>query len=147
MRTIEISDEVWQAIAAQGKFGETEDDALRHVFKLPPRTEQARPPSKANGEGPRERRPSGVPRRSLATHRLSSYLDNGQLHISFAGGASRSWSLPARDDKAALLAMRAKAVSFAKENGATLGQVNAVKKTLTDEGFHLTRYSTTEGLL
>jgi len=139
MRTIEISDEVWQAIAAQGKFGETEDDVLRHVFNLPTRTEQAWTPSKGNGEHPRTRRPSAVPRRSFATQRMSSYINNGQLHVSFAGGASRSWSLPAGNDKAALLSMRAKAVSFAKENGATLGQVNAVKKTLTDEGYHLTR--------
>jgi len=139
MRTIEISDEVWQAIAAQGKFGETEDDVLRHVFKLPTRTERARAPSKGNGEHPRTRRPSAVPRRSFATQRMSSYINNGQLHVSFAGGASRSWSLPAGNDKAALLSMRAKAVSFAKENGATLGQVNAVKKTLTDEGYYLTR--------
>jgi len=35
--------------------------------------------------------------------------------------------------------MREKAVSFARENGATIGQINAVKKTLTDDGYHLTR--------
>ncbi|HLQ26263.1 MAG TPA: hypothetical protein VK138_10340 [Acidiferrobacterales bacterium] len=139
MRTIEISAEVWQAIADQGKFGETEDDVLRRVFKLPTSTEQPRTPSKANGEHPRTRWPSALPRRSFATQRMSSYLNNGQLHISFAGGASRSWSLPGPNDKAALLSMREKAVSFAKEHGATVGQVNAVKKTLTDEGYHLTR--------
>jgi len=43
MRTIEISDEVWQAIADRGKFGETEEDVLRRVFRLPTCTEQRRP--------------------------------------------------------------------------------------------------------
>jgi len=36
MRTVRISDEVWAKIAERGKFGETEDDVLRRVFKLPP---------------------------------------------------------------------------------------------------------------
>ena len=35
MRNIRISEEVWQAIAKEGKFGETEEDVLRRVFKLP----------------------------------------------------------------------------------------------------------------
>jgi hypothetical protein len=30
-----VSDEVWQEIAKRGKFGETEDDVLRKVFKVP----------------------------------------------------------------------------------------------------------------
>jgi hypothetical protein len=137
MRPIEVSIEVWEAIASQGRFGETEDDVLRRVFKLPPRSEQLRVPKKANGE--HLRRASATPRRSFATQRMSSYINNDQLHISFAGGASRSWPLPARKDKVALLSVREKAVSFAKENGATLGQVNAVKKTLTEAGYHLTR--------
>jgi hypothetical protein len=70
---------------------------------------------------------------------MSSYINNGQLHVSFAGGSERSWSLPGKNDKAALLAMREKAVAFVRENKATLGQVNALKKTLTDAGYYLTR--------
>ena len=36
MPTIKVSDEVWEAIAERGKFGETEDDVLRRAFNLPP---------------------------------------------------------------------------------------------------------------
>jgi hypothetical protein len=136
MRTIDVSEEVWQAIAAQGKFGETEDDVLRRILKLPVSTDQPRAPSKGNGAS---RRPSALPRRSFATQRMSAYINNGQLHVSFAGGPARSWSLPGKSDKAALLTMREKAVAFVRENNATLGQVNALKKTLTDAGYYLTR--------
>ena len=85
------------------------------------------------------RRPLVAPRRSFATTRMSSYINSDQLHIAFAGGSPRSWPLPPRNDKGSLRAMRDKAVAFARENGATLGQVNAVKKTLTDAGYHLTK--------
>lgn len=34
MRTIRISEEVWNAIAERGKFGESEDDVLRRVFNI-----------------------------------------------------------------------------------------------------------------
>ena len=34
MVKIDVSEIVWKKIAAQGKFGETEDDVLRRVFKV-----------------------------------------------------------------------------------------------------------------
>lgn len=139
MRNIEISEDVWQAIAKHGKFGETEEDVLRRVFNLP--SQDGGPPDSetAPRAGCRARRTSGKPRRTRATQRMSSYVGNGQLHVSFAGGASRSWSLPARSDKTAIRSVRDKAVSFARENGATIGQQNAVKKALTEDGYHLTK--------
>ena len=36
MRTIRISEKVWDEIAKRGKFGETPDDVLRRVFNLAP---------------------------------------------------------------------------------------------------------------
>ena len=36
MRTIRISQDVWNAMAEQGKFGDTPDDVLRKVFNLGP---------------------------------------------------------------------------------------------------------------
>ena len=135
MRTVQISDAVWQAIAQRGKFAETEDDVLRRVFHLPP----AAPGNGTGAMATPVRRPLVAPRRSFATTRMSSYINSDQLHIAFAGGSPRSWPLPPRNDKGSLRAMRDKAVAFARENGATLGQVNAVKKTLTDAGYHLTK--------
>ena len=35
--------------------------------------------------------------------------------------------------------IRDEAVYFAKNNGATSGQINAVKKTLTEAGYHITK--------
>jgi hypothetical protein len=45
MRTIRISEEVWNEIAKLGKFGETPDDVLRRAFKISdaPAVEQAPP--------------------------------------------------------------------------------------------------------
>ncbi len=138
MRSIEISEPVWKAIAERGKFGESEDDVLRRVFHLPPNANDSDGPS-PSAPSHRMRGGTSAPRRSFATQRMSSYINNGQLNVGFQGGASRSWSLPPKNDKAALASMREKAVTFARENGATIGQVNAVKKTLTDAGYHLTR--------
>ncbi len=133
MRTIRVSEEVWQVIANHGKFGETEDDVLHRLLKLPPQvsTETLSKPSDTSA--------GRLPRRSFATQRLSSNIDNNQLHVTFQDGAARSWPLPSRSDKAGIKIVRDKAVSFVKEKGATLGQINAVKKTLTDNGYHLTK--------
>ena len=69
---------------------------------------------------------------------MSSYIGGNQLYIEFHGGASSSWTLPDRNDKAGIRAVLDKAILFAKNNGASVpGQTNAVRKTLTDEGYHL----------
>ncbi|QSA99298.1 hypothetical protein [Methylococcus sp. EFPC2] len=138
MRNITVSEPVWKAIAELGKFGESEDDVLRRVFHIPPNTNSSDCPAPSMPE-PRTRSAVSSPRRSFATQRMSSYIRNEQLHVEFQDGASRSWPLPPKNDKVALASMREKAVSFARENGATIGQINAVKKALTDAGFHLTR--------
>lgn len=139
MHTITISEPVWKAIASRGKFGETEDDVLRRMFKLPANS------SPNGGDVTKQvayattRQRASVPRRSLATDRMSAYLSGNQFHVSFVSGPSSSWPLPTKADKTALRAMRDKAIAFATKNSATLGQVNAVKKALTDAGYHLTK--------
>jgi len=137
MHVIRVSDAVWDAIAARGKFGETEDDVLRRVFILPNREEDARG-SRAEriGNGSISHLPQ---RRSFATDRMSSYIARDQLHVSFRSGASQSWELPDKNNKVELRSVRGKAVAFAREHEATVGQVNAVIKTLTDAGYHLTK--------
>lgn len=131
MRTIKVSEDVWQVIATHGKFGETEDDVLRRILKLPPQSttdDLTKPAEITSGR---------IPRGSFATQRMSSNISNNQLQITFQDGTSRSWTLPTRSDKAGIKAVSDKAVAFAKENGATIGQINAVKKALTDNGYHL----------
>jgi negative regulator of replication initiation len=133
VRSIEVSEAVWQAIAERGRFGETEDDVLRRVFSIPVQegTVTLRPDSRGAN--------NSRPRRSMAKRRLSSYIDDGSLVLSFQAGSSRSWKLPAKSDKGAIRATRSEAVEFAKAQDATHGQINAVKKTLTDAGYYLTR--------
>lgn len=138
MKSINISQPVWEAIAALGKFGESEDDVLRRVFEI-----------HGSADAPMDRQPqpashrashrSSGPRRSFATDRLSSYISGNELRLSFESGPSSSWTLPAKSDKAAIRVVRDQATSFAEKNRATLGQVNAVRKTLTDSGYFLTR--------
>jgi len=132
MKLISISEPVWEAIASRGKFGETEDDVLRRVFGLPVLSDnsQSAVPAKIT------RQDKGR-RQSFATDKLSSYISGNDLRVAFASGASKSWKLPPKSDKAALRSMRDDATGFAEKHGATLGQINAVKKTLTDSGYHL----------
>lgn len=133
MKSVSISQPVWDAIASRGKFGETEDDVLRRVFNISPRAaSEPAPPAPS-----RTARQSKGRRRSFATDKLSSYISGNELRVSFASGASQAWKLPPKSDKAALRVVRDLATSFAAKHGATVGQVNAVRKTLTDEGYHL----------
>ncbi len=46
---------------------------------------------------------------------------------------------PVLEDKEGIRATLEKATKFAEDNDATLGQVNAIRKKLTDNGWHLTR--------
>jgi len=123
MRTIRISEEVWNEIAKQGVFGETPDDVLRRVFNIS------------------ERRVGGInaSRERYATNRMSSKVIDENLVVAFQSGASRDWKLPPRHDKASIRAIKSQAIAFAKENDATIGQVNAVVKALTDAGYYLTK--------
>jgi negative regulator of replication initiation len=124
MKTIRISEEVYGQIAKRGSFGETPDDVLRRAFKLP---EKSRPTPM------RGRRTSG------ATDPLSAWVEGNQLHVKFQSGNSESWDLPSKNDKNGIRGVRDQAAEFADAYGATLGQVNAVKKALTNEGYWLTK--------
>ena len=133
MRSINISEDVWRAIAARGKFGETEDDVLKRVFQLPinsSKDSEIKTSSQTLPDKPRQR---------LADKRLSSFIRSNQLHLSFENGPSRSWQLPSKSNKESIRIIRDEAVTFARENDATGGQVAAVRKTLTDSGYYLMR--------
>jgi len=122
MRTIRISDEVWEAIAAKGKFGETEDDVLRRIFGIRGQLAE-RPPT----------------RQLRATNRMSAHIRDNTLAVKFAGGGTRDWELPTHTDKSSIRRVRDDAVDFAISHGATVGQRNAVMKTLTEAGYHVSK--------
>jgi hypothetical protein len=129
MRTIRITDAVWQAIAARGTFGETEDDVLRRVFELPePATRAMRPGRRGRGD------------RRYATKRMSLRVSHGQFIVEFEDGARQQWSLPETDDKEGIRRVRDAAVQWALEQGASdPGQTNAVRKELTNAGYYVSR--------
>jgi len=128
MKMIRVSDEVWQAIAARGKFGETEDDVLRRVFGLG--EAQVKVAAGRRGRG----------NRRFATKRMSQTVNNGRLIVEFDDGPRKEWPLPPPSDKDGIRHVREAAVRWAIDNGATdPGQTNAVKKALTSAGYYLTR--------
>ncbi len=126
MKTIRISDGVWDEIVRRGKFGETSDDVLRRVFGI----EQAQDAAESMRNKVRKR---------FADRKMSARLENGQLVVEFYDGPSGRWTLPPKNDKNGIRAIRDQAVEFAKKNGGTLGQMHAVMKALTDKGYHLTK--------
>ena len=128
MRTIKISEEVWQVIASKGKFGETENDVLERIFNI------QRDPYKFdfNKKVP-------PPRKKYADKRMSAVVQGKALHVSFHNGESFSWELPDPSEKSRIRVIRQNAVNFARLNGASFGQEQAVKKALTDAGYWLTK--------
>lgn len=134
MRTIRITEEVWQAIAARGQFGETENDVLERIFDIRKPLEEPRTIKSTTTP-----RSSSQNRHNFATTKMSADVRGKKLFVSFANGASNSWTLPETSDKNAIRSIRDKAVDFAKQNGASYGQEQAVKKALTDAGYWLNK--------
>lgn len=131
LRTIRISDEVWQAIAERGKFGETEDDVLRRVFVLP----QDRSGSGVRtSTGPRGR---GSRRHAdkVISVRVKRAASGDQLQVAVENIPAKEWPLPNRSDKLAIKRVRDEAVAFGSKQGATVGQINAIQKALTEAGY------------
>jgi len=127
MRTIRISEEVWNEIAKEGKFGETPDDVFRRVFKLTPVAVSD----------------VGFQKKKLidrAIRRMSARVtDDGYLLVNFLGGPSNKWKLPSKDDKNGIRGVKKLAVEFAENNKASIGQVNAVIKAMTDAEYWTTK--------
>lgn len=132
MRSIKISDAVWEAIAERGKFGETENDVLRRVFDLAP--EQVAERFMSSGR-------RGRGNRRYAKKRMSARAERGQLVVEFVeDGTTKRWELPDRSDKEAIKHLRKEAIAFALKHGASdPGQTNAVRKALTDADYYISR--------
>ena len=86
-----------------------------------------------------ERSVSSKVRKRKARKKMSTRVLDGHLLVKFADTEVERWKLPDRLDKEAIRCVRDKAVAFARDNGATLGQINAVKKALAGAGYYLTK--------
>lgn len=86
-----------------------------------------------------ERSVSSKVRKKKARKKISARVLDGYLLVKFADTEPERWKLPDRLDKEAIKCVRDRAVAFARDHEATLGQINAVKKALTDRGYYLTK--------
>jgi hypothetical protein len=129
LRTIKVSAEVWAAIAERGKFGETEDDVLRRVFELPGdhQASQSVRPGRTGRGGKRN-----------ATKRMSCRVNGAnQLIIEFEGSSPNTITLPqSKLDKDAINQARATAHDYARAQGASQGQIDAITKAMNEAGYY-----------
>ena len=121
-RTIRITQVVWDAIATQGKFGETENDVLERILGITKASKSESPV-----------------RRTIATNKMTSKIEEGSLYLGFATGASERWKLPQPDNKNEIRKILNLAFKFADNNDATYGQRQAIRNTLNVAGYHLSR--------
>jgi predicted CopG family antitoxin len=123
MRTINISDEVWNEIANKGKVGETLDDVLRRLLKV---------------KVDRRTQMLVTMRKRYGNQRISARVESGKLIVHFENGPRKEWFLPPKTAKAALRTVTYQTIDFARHNGATEAQILAVRRSLSDAGYDLT---------
>jgi hypothetical protein len=127
MKTIRISDQVWNEIAKLGVFGETPNDVLERVFQIDS-GKKSQPNLSRNGSSKRTRR---------AKYRLSSKFANNNLILEFSNGVSKKFPLPDKSDKNEISNVTNDVMQFIKDNGGTIGQIHAGRKALTEAGYHI----------
>ncbi len=133
MRTIQISENVWNVIVEHGKFGDTANDVLERILEI----DNIEPPAIEFPIGVSQPRPARKVRHHYATIRMATEVRGNFLHVSFESGVANKWQLPDPSDKQGIRTVRDLAVSFAKQNGASFGQERAVQKALTNAGYWL----------
>ena len=155
MRTIRISDEVWDEIAKRGRFRETEEDVLRRVFGLKgvgetePPVDVLKPTIGINL--PRKR--GYVTRQFIRGPRkakrvLSPRVLGNILEVRFPeDGTFRSWDLPPKNDKEGIRRVLNEALDFGEKHDATDGQLKSIRKVLTENGYHLIGPRRLEGII
>ena len=138
MKTIRISEEVWTAIAAQGKFGETEDDVLLRVLKISPNN------SRSNGSPANESNKQYGWKERRATIRMTQTVKGNKLILEFDSGPRFERTLPAKENRPAIRKVRDEAVEFVRSNGGTKGQEHAAIRALTSRGYHVAKVDISE---
>ena len=68
---------------------------------------------------------------------MTTNARGGWLLVKFGEDRMKRWELPDRSKKEEIRRIRDEAVDFARVEEATLGQINAIKKALTDAGYYL----------
>ena len=85
----------------------------------------------------------GKTRRKIATKKMSARVEGDQprqyLLVKFADGEPKQWKLPHPSDTEEIRQVRDAAVTFASAHGATEGQVAAVMKALTSNGYYVSK--------
>ena len=138
MKMIRVSEEVWAAIAAQGKFGETEDDVLRRVFKIPMHN------SRLSGHATNEPVKQHGWKERRATDRMTQTVKGNKLILEFDSGPRFEGTLPAKENRLAIRKVRDDAVEFVRSNGGTDGQEKAAIRALTSRGYHIAKVDISE---
>jgi negative regulator of replication initiation len=124
MKIIKVSDEVWNEIAQRGKFGETEEDVLRRVFGLASTNKEV-----------------NMRRKRVATDTLHpEFQDEKHYKITFDSGREKVFPLPDKTDREGVKELTDKVMRFVKDAGATIGQINAARKALTDRGYLIRKW-------
>ena len=76
--------------------------------------------------------------RRFATKTLSARVEESQIVVGFPeDGLEERWELPEPSDREAIRQIRKEAFAFVRSHGATTGQVNAVGKALSDNGYRV----------
>jgi hypothetical protein len=126
MKTIRISEEVWNEIARRGAFGETPDIVLRRVFQI--NQPLLRKSALYSSTSKRSR---------YATDRMSANIEGDRLAVMFHSGPVKEFKLPDRSNKREIANLTSNVMEFVKQNGGTIGQINAARKALTDAGYRI----------
>jgi negative regulator of replication initiation len=136
MQTIQISNEVWQAIKAYGQFGETEaDQVLRRVFKIPANKQNQQKTAAVDVGGPCK---DYVWKQRRTTDRMTQTVNGNKLILEFDSGSKFERELPAKNDHSAIRKVRDAAVEFVRSKNGTKGQEHAAIRALTSRGYHIT---------
>jgi hypothetical protein len=128
MKTIQVSDELWNEIAkliaadilkqAARPIGAAEELDRVNLSSIPPRHLT---------RGPR-----------LAKRQQSVRVINNKVEVSYPeAGIIQTWDLPSKNDIDAIREVLNEALTFGEQHGASEGQLKAIRKALTDNGYYL----------
>jgi hypothetical protein len=129
--TIQVSNELWIEMANL-----IADKIKDKILK------QATRPDEGAEELKRDSLPSYSPRHFARgprqAERQQNIRINDKIEVAYPeDGIMQAWDLPSKNDREAIRAVRDKALAFAERHGASGGQLKAIMKALTENGYYL----------